>query len=280
MLAAALVEPITRLIAPARRQPDHVTVDELKLLVEHSANEGHIHSTENEMLQSIVAMEEVSVREVMTPRVDIEAVCLEDPPAEIAVAVRRSQKRVLPVYGHDLDDIRGVMYVREVLLHPSAAVEAMLRPVEYVPEQASLAQVLRHFVDTRGHAAVVVDEYGGTSGLVTNEDLVTWVVGQGDPTTAPGDETISEQLDENTYRLSGDLSVRVWAERFGVREIDRHVDTIGGWVLSRLGRLPRAGDSVRFRNLTLTVEDVRHRRIEWVIVRRDGKPADAEHVNA
>ena len=146
---------------------------------------------------------------------------------------------------------------------------SLLRPADFIPEQANLAQLMRHFREEQSHFAIVVDEYGGTAGLVTNEDAVEWIVGELPRSEQPRTAT-SERIDDNTYRLSGDLSVRVWAERFAVGEIDRHIDTVGGLILSKLGRLPRVGDSVRIRNLTLTVEAVRRRRIEEVLLVRDG----------
>jgi CBS domain containing-hemolysin-like protein len=192
--------------------------------------------------------------------------------------MRASRKRVVPACGRDLDDIQGLLYARDVLLAPGTALKHLLRPVEFVPEQINLAQLMRHFRQRRAHFAIVVDEYGGTAGLVTNEDAVEWIVGDlPDEETADPRSQISnlksrpatEQLDENTYRLSGDLGVREWADRFGVGEIDRQIDTLGGLILSRLGRLPHAGDTIRIRNLTLTVDAVDRRRIERVILHRD-----------
>jgi CBS domain containing-hemolysin-like protein len=187
--------------------------------------------------------------------------------------MQASRKRVVPACGRDLDDIQGLLYARDVLLAPGTALKHLLRPVEFVPEQINLAQLMRHFRERRAHFAIVVDEYGGTAGLVTNEDAVEWIVGDlPDEETAPFTPA-TEQLDENTYRLSGDLSVREWADRFGVGEIDRQIDTLGGLILSRLGRLPHAGDTIRIRNLTLMVEAVDRRRIERVILRRGADDA-------
>ncbi|MCH7595350.1 MAG: HlyC/CorC family transporter [Planctomycetes bacterium] len=269
LLSFMLVNPITRLLAPTSRSSDTVSTDELRLLVEHSAREGHIDSTENEMLQAVVGLTDASVREVMTPRVDIESAKIDDDRETMRRTARTCARRILPVRGRDLDDIRGVLHAREVLLHPEADMRSLLRPADFIPEQANLAQVMRHFREERSHFAIVVDEYGGTAGLVTNEDAVEWIVGELPKSERPRAAT-SERIDDNTYRLSGDLSVRVWAERFAVGEIDRHIDTVGGLILSKLGRLPRVGDSVRIRNLTLTVEVVRRRRIEEVLLVRDG----------
>ena len=268
VLSTVLVEPITRLLAPRAPRTDTVTTDELRLLVEHSAREGVINSTENDMLQAIVALGEVSVREVMTPRVDIRSVSVGAEGAEVLETIKQSGRRRLPVYGRDLDDIRGVIYVRDVYLNADAPISATIRRIHFVPEQVNLMQLLRHFRTNRIQLAIVVDEYGGTAGVVTNEDVVEWIVGELPDSETPRPESTTERIDENTYRVSGDLSARVWADRFAVGEIDRPVDTVAGLILSRLGRLPRVGDSVRIRNLTLTVEAMQRRRIERVLLHR------------
>lgn len=268
LLARVLVDPITRLLAPSSPATDTVTVEELTLLVEHSAREGAISSTENEMLQGIVALGDVSVREVMTPRVDLDSARIDSDRATVLASIREAGRRRLLVHGRDLDDIRGVLYARDLHLHPNAQIRSLVRRIHYVPEQVSLMQLLRHFRAENVHHAVVVDEFGGTAGVVTIEDVVKWVVGEFPDADVAHPTPTTEQIDENTYRLSGNLSTRVWAGRFGVGEIERHIDTVGGLILSRLGRLPRAGDTVHIRNLSLTVEAMQRRRIEWVVVRR------------
>ncbi|UCC30317.1 MAG: HlyC/CorC family transporter [Phycisphaerales bacterium] len=268
ILSRLLVEPVTRLLAPRSPVTDAVTMEELRLLVDHSAREGVIDSTESEMLQATVALGEVSVREVMTPRVDIRSIQIDGDRAAILRMIRESGRRRLPVYGRDLDDIRGVLHARDLYLDPEAPLKGLIRRVRFVPEQANLMQLLRHFRTENMHLAVVVDEYGGTAGLVTTEDIVGSIVGELPDAETPRPAITTERLDENTYRLSGDLSARVWADRFGAGEIDRNIDTVAGLILARLGRLPRTGDSIRIRNLTLTVETMRRRRIERVLLRR------------
>lgn len=269
ILARLLVDPVTRLLAPQPRVTHAVTTEELKLLVEHSAREGIIDSTENEILQAVVALADVSVREVMTPRVDIRSLPLDSDRATVLKAVEESGRRHLPVCGRDLDDIRGVIHARDLYLNPGAGVKSGVRRVRFVPEQANLMQLLRHFRAEKAPLAIVVDEYGGTAGLVTVGDVIEWIVGELPDAESRSQRTTSERIDENTYRLSGDLSVRVWADRFAVREIDRQVDTLGGLILAKLGRLPCTGDAVRIRNLTLTVESMQRRRIERVLLHRD-----------
>ena len=273
-----LVTPFTRLFAPSGSGNDTVSTEELRLLVDHSAREGVINSTENEMLQATVALADVSIREVMTPRVDIVSIGTNTDRATADTILRSSRPGRLPVCGRDLDDIRGVLYARDFYLFPDQPIRSLVRRVHFVPEQVDLMRLLRHFRTEKLHMAVVVDEFGGTTGLVTIEDIVGWIVGDLPDADTPRTEAATERIDDNTYRVPGDLSARVWAERFGAGEVDRHIDTVGGLILARLGRVPKEGDSVRIRNLTLTVEVMRHRRIDRIILRHDAaEPPATEH---
>lgn len=276
VLARLLVEPITRLLAPHSSVTDDVTTDELQLLVEHSAREGVIGSSENEMLQAVVALRDVGVREVLTPRVDVHSVRIGQDRASILEAIRASGRRRFPVYGRDLDDIRGILYARDLYLNPDTPVSKLTRRVRFVPEQVRLMHLLKHFREENIHLAIVVDEFGGTTGLVTVEDIVEWIVGELPDAETPRPETLTEQIDDNTYRFSGDLSARVWSDRFGAGAIERHIDTVGGLILSKLGRMPRPGDQVRIRNLTLTVETMKGRRIGHVLLHRTAATSAAE----
>ncbi|RME36517.1 MAG: HlyC/CorC family transporter [Planctomycetota bacterium] len=273
VLSVFLVEPTLRLVAPVEPSSDGVSTEELRMLVEKSAQEGEITSTENEMLQAVVALAEVSVREIMTPRVDIRFIPLHVDRRALLERVRGERRRRLPVVGRDLDDVRGFLYTRDVFLYPDRPLVRLMRPPHFIPEQANVLQALRTFRDERTHIAIVVDEYGGTAGLVTMEDVLAHLVGEL-PDAEPARPALTQRLDENTYRLPGNLSARAWAEQFEVDTGEPHVDTVAGLVLSRLGRLPRAGDRIRIRNLTLTVERLNRHRIDTVLVRRDPEPSE------
>ena len=270
LLATLLVNPITRLLTPLAAAADAVTTEELRLLVEQSAREGAIDSKENEMLQAVVALGEATVREVMTPRVDLQAIGIEDEPDAAREKMRASGRRRLPVCGQDLDDIRSVVYARDLYLQPNTSIRELVRPIHFVPEQANLVQLIGHFRAEGIRFAIVVDEYGGTAGLASIHDVAKRIVGDLPEEHEPvRPAPTAERIDEDTYRLSGNLSVRLWADRFAVGEIERHVHTVAGLILAKLGRLPRPGESVRIRNLELTVEAVSNRRIESVLVKRD-----------
>jgi len=272
LLNVALVDPIIRLVSPADAGDGEVDTDELRLLVDQAAREGVLNPRENEMLQGIVGLGEVGVRAVMTPRVDVQWIKLGADKSTIWESVRKSRRRKLPVCGRDLDDIKGVLYARDLFLNPHTPVRMLVRPAHFIPEQCNLMQLIREFHRRHFDLAIVVDEYGGTAGLISSDDVAGRIVGD----VREGEDfplgVGFEQIDENTYRVSGHLGVRVWADHFGIREIDRRVDTVAGLILTKLGRVPKVGDSIRLRNLTLTVETMRDYRIVQVILHRDHEP--------
>ena len=273
-LRTFLVDPPIRLMAPTSR-PGEVTTDELRQLVDHSAQDGVINLQENTMLQAAVTLRDIRVRQIMTPRVDIESICMDGSRAATLGALRSSHRRKLPVRGRNLDDIRGILYTRDLLTHTNTPVASLWRPVYYVPEQINLLQLIQILRVKNIQLAIAVDEFGGTAGLVTMEDIVETIVGDLPDPNATRPTPVAERIDRNAYRVSGDLSVREWADRFGVREVDHRVNTVGGLVLAKIGRLPRVGDTIRIRNLSLTVEKMDRHRIESVILRRDAEGSNA-----
>lgn len=266
VLQAALVEPLVRLIGPARPSRRDLATDDLSALVELSAEQGIITDREHDMLQTVVALPEISVRSIMVPRVRIQAIAIDMDRAQVAAALRYSGFAKMPVYERDLDDVVGLLYARDFHLKPDEPLAKILRPVCYVPEVINLLQLVRHFRRTRTQLAIVVDEFGGVAGLITIEDVLAEIVGDlatGAPRAAPE----VERLDERAYRLPGSLSIRAWRPLLGLTDQLLHVDTFGGVVIATLGRFPQVGDTIRLGNLALTVDRLDQRRVDRVIVR-------------
>ncbi len=282
LLTFFVIEPVTRLLRTPQAERDELSVDELRAVVELSAQRGVINSSENDMLQEVLALPEISVRAVMVPRVDMIAVPLDTPVARVREKMRAVKLTKLPVYGRDVDDLRGLVYAKDLFLRPSADMPHLLREVDYLPEQCNLLQVIKHFRERQTQLAIVVDEYGGVAGLVALEDVLEQIVGDivsaGEATQAD----LTQAIDADAYRVSGDLSVRVLAEEFGADLPDvsarigglAGVETLGGLVVSLLGHVPRDGDTVRVGAVELTVDRMRGRRIDRLLLRRRGAATD------
>jgi CBS domain containing-hemolysin-like protein len=262
-----VVAPLSRLTSPAEAPP-RLDESELAALLDISTREGVIDYEEQQILQDVIALSQRKIRDVMTPRVRIEAVPETASRADVETLTRDTRLTVVPAYRDDLDHIIGLLNVRRFLLDPrgsAAPLTEHLTPARFVPEVATLDQLLDHFRGTRTHLAVVVDEFGGTAGIVAIEDVVEELVG--DIVTEQGrGEVRSEPIGPNRWRVGGDASVHEWAGSFGPRLIPPRVSTLGGLITARLGRAAEAGDSVELGNVRVDVEQVDRSRVVTVIV--------------
>ncbi len=273
VLETAFVEPLLRLIGRPIPTTPHVTADELKTLLDMSRREGVIDPGESTWLQQVVDLAEARVHEVMVPRVDIVAFDISRPVDDLVALFRETHFMKLPVYEEAIDQILGVLYARDVLPNPDPSLREIVRPVQFVPEQMRLDQLLGHFRRTRTQTAAVVDEYGGVAGLVTLEDVLEHIVGDiHDEEVTPSQPDV-EALEEGVFSVAGRLSVRALAQALGPEVLDDRVDTIAGLVVARIGRLPAVGEQVRLANIVMTVETMTGRRIDRVRIRLEN---DAE----
>jgi len=264
LLDHVLISPLTRMMAPAAQGGQDVTAEELASLLELSAKRGVLDYGINELLQKILDLPELRASEVMVPRVDLVAYDVDDPPAGLAELFRRTKWRRVPVYEGDLDHVVGVIHYKRALLGEPQSLRELVTKVPFVPEAANLEQLLMRFRATASQTAIVVDEYGGTAGLITLQDVLEEIVGdipdQYDRITVePGPPV--EPIGKNRYVVDGQLPIHEWMEAFPTDISDRRVSTIGGFVTSLLGRIARPGDVATYRNLRFVVETMRERRI-------------------
>jgi len=257
-----LIDGLTRYLAPAGTDK-FVTADELKMLVDLSAKEGALDHDERAMIREVMEMREVAVREVMVPRVDVTFFDLDGSNEEFLDLVRRTHVSKVPVYEERPDNIRGVVYAKDLFLHPDADIREFIRPVLFVPESMTVERLLRQFREQKAQFAIVVDEYGGTAGLVTLEDILEEIVGEIDDEFDRDVEPVRQNPD-GSYILAGNLSMRDWAGVFRIRTDPEKCITLGGFVTLLLGHVPKRGDKVRYRNLLFTVEDVGRRRVRRI----------------
>jgi CBS domain containing-hemolysin-like protein len=223
------------------------------------------------------------VREITTPRVDMLSVDLSDEDEEhrwftIARALAR-RDTWLPVVRGSPDVVVGQVRMRDVLSQPEAVVEDLLLPVLFIPEVASVLDLLHSLRTNKAAEAIVVDEYGGTTGTVTIEHVFEEIVGdlrvEGESSEPP-----VVRLSDGRFRVAGDLSIRDWNELFGREVVPAGFETVGGLVAALLGRIPRAGDMVRLSGLDLTVHDVRGRRVASVDMAVQAGSPDAARTEA
>jgi len=266
--ALGVVMRVSAAVARGRGQAAYVTPEELQLLIHATGERGIIGLGERDMMHEIMQFAEIRVREVMVPRVDVVAFEVNGSVEELRKLVRQKGIAKLPVYEGNIDNVVGTVDAREVLLSGSKNVRGCVRPVPlFVPETALIESVLQQFRERECQFAVVVDEYGGWAGIVTLEDIVEEIVGDISDEFDTDAQPV-RRIGKDKYLLSGGVSIRDWSEIFDIDLELAEVETLGGFIVLHLGRLPREGDSVELGNLVLTVQKVSRRRVAQVLIER------------
>jgi CBS domain containing-hemolysin-like protein len=245
------------------------------------ASEAEVSSAEEELIHGVFSLGETEVHEIMVPRVDMVGIEDTTPWSEVLDRIRSSEHARFPVYHETIDEIVGILYAKDVLPsivadeEPAAGWLSLIRPAAFIPTSKRIDAQLREFQATRAHIAIVSDEYGGTAGLVTIEDILEEIVGE-----------IRDEYDVEEPEIVQDGSTRYWvAGRVSLDELSERLDTdfhvhdvttVGGLVYTLFGRVPKAGESFTRSGFRIVVERVRRRRIERVYFERLAKPESAE----
>lgn len=265
-----LVRTLVRGLRLHTLRADRITADELKMLVELSEQTGILSRSERELIAEVVEFGQIRVGEVMTHRVDVPTFDIDDSIEDLRRLLLETKARKVPVYEESIDNILGIIHAKEVLLSDERDVRKFIREVLYVPSLSPVERVLHQFREERVHFAVAVDEYGGFDGVVSVEDILEEIVGEIE-TEFDQEAPLVEQIGPTEYRVAGNLSIREWNELFQIEVDFPGFDTIGGLVLLLLGHIPEEGESVDFGQLTLTVERMRKRKIETIVLRTRNK---------
>ncbi len=264
----------------AERTEPLLTTEELRTLVDVGAREGVVERDEREMIHKALELEDILVRAVMVPRPDMFCLELSTPPPKILESLRENLHSRVPVYAGSIDQIVGILYTRDLLpcvrgIPPDFDLRAHLHPPYFVPESKRVHALLKEFQAKKLHMAIVVDEYGGTAGLVTLEDVLEELVGEiADEFDV--EERLIQPLDARTFRVSGKLPVDELNAVLGLALSSETYDTVAGWVLDLFGRIPNRGERIETVGATVTVERVERTRIvEVLVTRRPTAPDEA-----
>ncbi len=271
---SALVRALSSLFTPsAGTSSACITEEEIKTLVDAGSEEGVIEDEEKEMIYSVLQFNDKVVRELMVPRIDIVGLSAESTLEKaLQVAVAEGHSRI-PVYEGTIDRIIGVLYAKDLLTQLDEAnrqrqVREIMRPAYFVPESKRASELLEELQRQKVHMAIVIDEYGGTAGLITIEDLLEEIVGEIQDEYDPEEEAEYQQISADEYRLDAGIRLVEVNELLGVELSTEEGDTLGGYIFSVLGKVPQAGESFERDGLRFTVESLDGRRIGWVRVLR------------
>ena len=249
-------------------------VEELQTIIETAEDEDVIDEEESELVQAAIEFPDVSASEAMTARVDVLAIDIEDTWDEIIATIAKSHYTRIPVYEGSIDHIIGVLHMNKFLKaivdSDEVDIRSLLMEPCYVYKTMKLPEVLAAFRKHRQHLAVVVDEYGGTLGIISMEDVLEQVVGDiWDETDTVEDEVTKKS--ESEYEIDGDMPISDFLDLMNIREenFDFESETVGGWTIESFGRFPEAGESFRYADFTVTVLAMNELRVERVLVKID-----------
>ncbi len=270
--AWALSVPARLIAAPLQGVGPGSQNEDILALLEREEATGGVEEEEERMIRGIIGLEDKTAREVMVPRIDIVATEVEASVREAArLATERGFSRI-PAYGESIDDIAGLAYAKDmldaILTGQDSSLRALLREAVFIPETKHADELLKEMRANRTHLAIVVDEYGGTAGLITIEDLIEEIVGEiEDEYDVAG--PAMEQISEDEVLLDASMPAEVLEELFDYTAESEDFDTIGGFVIHELGRLPAVGDEVAVDGLRLRVLSMSGRRLRRLRVARE-----------
>jgi CBS domain containing-hemolysin-like protein len=283
----AVTTTVSRALGAGDQAQGVMSTEELSILVERGGEQGILEAEEEQMIQAVIELGDQHIHEVMVPRIAMVALPAGATMDEAIDKVIDEGHSRIPVYQETIDEIIGILYAKDllpILKRPTSerpALRSLLRPPVFVPESMSVDDLLHEFQRRKVHLAIVLDEYGGTAGLVTIEDLLEEIVGEIQD-EYDVEEPLVVRLSDDEARIDGRADVDDLAELFGIElglEDDDEYDTVGGLIYHRIGGVPKPGDQVLVDGLTLTVETTDGRRVGKVLVvreRKDEGPQDDE----
>lgn len=258
-------------------ESEQVTEEEIRLMVDAGEEKGTIETNEREMIENIFEFNNTTAEDVMTHRTDVSAIWIDDTDEEIVDTIEDTGLSRFPVYEEDIDDILGILNTREYLLNSRSknpkTIQELIRPAYFVPELVKTDVLFREMQIKKVHLAIVVDEYGGTSGIVTMEDLLEEIVGNIYDEFDPNEEQEIIAIEENLWRVSGSIDMETLKEALNMDFAEEEeYETLGGLIFSQLTTIPDDGSNpeIDVFGLHIKVEEISDRRVEWALVSKTG----------
>ncbi len=252
---------------------DEVSEEEIRLMVDAGGEKGSIEKSEREMIENIFEFNNITAEDVMVHRRDMKLVWMDDTHMDIVRTIRESGLSRFPVCGEDADDVLGILITRDYLLNQEMpepkSLEQLMRPAYFVPESVRADVLFRNMQKKKAHMAIVVDEYGGTSGLVTLEDLLEEIVGNIYDESDPLEMRDIIELEPGRWRVAGHVDLDTIRKRLKVDIPENdEIDTLGGLIINELSNVPEDGSTfdIELCGMGIHVDEVRDRRVEWTTV--------------
>lgn len=263
-----IADRLIRLTRISSKREPTLTEEELKTIIDVGHREGVVKKGEREMIRSVLEFTDTEARDIVTPRVDIKAASLDMTQQEFLEFARKIKHSKIPVYENSVDKVVGVIYAKETFLNPERSFVESIRPVAFIPGTKKIDDLLKAFDEQKTKIAIVVDEYGGTDGLVTLEDILEEIFGEiYDEFETP--EHLIEKIDDKRFKVSGKVAIIDVNEKLNLNIPEGEYETLAGFVLELLDKIPVEGERVKFKDLTFVIEKMIGKRIKMVLIRRE-----------
>ena len=260
---------VSKIFGVGENEEAIVTEEEIKMMIDEGREKGTIEEEEKEMINNVFEFNDTTASEIMIHRTDIFAIEINDNLSEILNDVDEYKYSRIPVYEDTIDDIKGILFVKDILklLNDGKPIKIKenIREAYFIPESKPINEIFKELQKNKKQMAIVIDEYGGTAGLLTMEDILEELVGnifdEYDDV-----ENEYEKLDENTYLISGSVSLYELKKILNVNVPEGDYETLSGYLLEELGRLPKEGENVviETKDVTYKIEEYEEKRIMWV----------------
>jgi putative hemolysin len=267
-----------RFTGVARSGPKKPTIseEEFRTAVNVGEAEGVWEEEEAEMLHNVFEFADRPVSEVMTPRMEVIWVEKGTSLAELFDVYRENPHTKFPIYEDNTDNVIGVLFMKDILLaqadntiNKDSTIDELVRPVSFVPQTKLLGALLNEMKKNKYTVVLVVDEYGGIAGMVTIDQLIEEIVGEiGDEIVNEEDDIVS--IDTNVFEVDGTLRVEEANEELGLNLPEGQYETMAGFVMSHLGRIPKSGEHLRYKNIKITISEMKGMKIERMLINREG----------
>lgn len=273
-LLTASTNMVSKIFGVGESEEEVVTEEEIKMMIAEGEEKGTIEQGERQLLNNVFEFNDIIVSEVMTPRTDMYAIDINDNIKDILDEVDEFKYSRIPVYDESIDDIQGILFVKDMLKPlkdgKDINIKEIMREPYFVPESKDIDELFKEMQQNKVQMAIAIDEYGGTAGLITMEDIIEELVGN--IFDEYDEEEIDvKKIDDNTYILSGTITSYELKKIFGIELPDGDYETLSGYLLDRLGRIPEEDEHpvIEDEKLTYKVEEIEDRRIKYVKVCRN-----------
>ena len=273
-LLTASTNMVSKIFGVGESEEEVVTEEEIKMMIAEGEEKGTIEQGERQLLNNVFEFNDIIVSEVMTPRTDMYAIDINDNIKDILDEVDEFKYSRIPVYDESIDDIQGILFVKDMLKPlkdgKDINIKEIMREPYFVPESKDIDELFKEMQQNKVQMAIAIDEYGGTAGLITMEDIIEELVGN--IFDEYDEEEIDvKKIDDNTYILSGTITSYELKKIFGIELPDGDYETLSGYLLDRLGRIPEEDEHpvIEDEKLTYKVEEIEDRRIKYVKICRN-----------